>query len=164
MKTLAIEKLNSIVSYEKETGFLFWKKHKNQSSKEGSVAGSVDCEGYVTVRTAWGAFKAHRIAWAIHFNEWPKSFIDHINGNKSDNRIENLRIASHSQNCQNKRKALPSSKSGLIGAMFDNTTGRYRSRIWVGKKRISLGSFKTAEEAHAAYIEAKRELHEFCTI
>lgn len=164
MKTLNIDELNAVISYDKETGLLIWKKHKNQSVKEGSIAGFIDTEGYVIVRIKGVALKAHRIAWAITFNKWPDILIDHINGNPSDNRIANLRVASHSQNCQNKRKALPSSKSGLMGAMFDNSTGRYRSRIRVGGKRISLGSFKTPEEAHDAYLKAKRNLHEFCAI
>lgn len=163
MKSVDIDYLKSILTYEKETGLIRWKIRPVRSKKKTDIAGTL-LDGYVVIVVSGKALKAHRVAWALTFNEWPKGLIDHINGNRSDNRIDNLRTGTQTQNLQNKRSALPSSKSGLIGAMFDNSTGRFRARIRSNGKRINLGSFSTQDEAHFAYLKAKREMHEFCSI
>jgi len=93
--------------------------------------------------------------------EWP-SEIDHINGDKSDNSYRNLREVSRGENMQNKRKAHRNNKTGFLGVARE--AGKYRARIRVCGKNRSLGMYDTPQQAHQAYLAAKRELHEGCTI
>ena len=91
-------------------------------------------------------------------------FIDHVNGNKHDNRICNLRQVSSRENVQNQRRAHVSNKSsGLLGVTV-KANGKCQARIFVGGKNLYLGSFDDAESAHEAYLVAKRKFHPSCTI
>jgi hypothetical protein len=96
--------------------------------------------------------------------EWPKHYIDHINGERSDNRLCNLREATNSQNQQNKKRAMKNSKSGVLGVFWDKERSAFRAEIRLNGKGKFLGRFKTAEEASEVYLAYKRQLHEHCTI
>lgn len=111
-------------------------------------------------------FSEHRVCWALHYGEWPSGVIDHINGDPTDNRICNLRDVDQSVNCQNRRKAHGNCSSGLIGAHKRTINGvvKYASSIMTRGKSRFLGLFNTPEEAHKAYVSAKRQLHSGCTI
>ena len=98
-------------------------------------------------------FLYHRIAWLLFFKEWPSQEIDHRDGNPLNNKIENLRLATRTQNCQNQRLSKVN-KVGLKGVQ--KRSNLFRSRIQVNKKSIHLGYFKTREEAHLAYQNAAR--------
>lgn len=107
----------------------------------------------------------HRVIWEAANGPIPAGMvIDHVNGDRADNRLENLRTGTQAQNCQNRQGPQKNCGSGLIGAYFHKHSGRWHSRIQVRGKTTSLGYFDTAEEASAAYIAAKRKLHEFCTL
>ena len=107
---------------------------------------------------------AHRLAWLYTHGKWPSKYIDHINGVKTDNRIANLREADNGENMQNQRRARRNSKTGLLGVRWNRASGNYVAVITVNRHVINVGSFKTAEEAHEAYLRAKAELHEFGVI
>jgi hypothetical protein len=108
---------------------------------------------------------AHRVAWVHFYGGWPKNVIDHINGDKTDNRIANLRDVPHALNMHNQRAASAHNKrSSLLGAHWHKNGGRWRSNITVAGVTRHLGCFDTEQEAHAAYVEAKRSLHAGCTI
>jgi len=114
-----------------------------------------------------GMHKAHRLAWVMVHGPvlGPDDQIDHINGIRHDNRLCNLRVVSNRENCQNQRSA-PSHNfsTKIIGTSFNKRLGRFESYIkHLGRKR-HLGFWETAEEAHQAYITAKREIHPFGTI
>lgn len=109
-------------------------------------------------------YLSHRLAWLYAFGEWPPDQIDHVNGVREDNRLCNLRKASNAENMQNQRRAKPGNKSGLLGARFNRRDGRWRSDITTSGKRVFLGQFDTAQEAHRAYLAAKAEAHPFSTI
>lgn len=103
----------------------------------------------------------HRLAWMLSNGPIPDGMqVDHINGDRKDNRLENLRLVSHTGNQQNQtRPHVSNVGSGIMGAHLEKRTWKYVARIKDNGKSIHLGTFKTAEAAHAAYVAAKRRLH-----
>jgi hypothetical protein len=127
-------------------------------------AGTLDAiSGYRRVMLRRRNRLAHRLAWFLVTGEWPKNTIDHINGNKSDNRWANLRDVAVQTNSQNERRARRNNRSGFLGVR-KNRVGMYVAAIGIDYGKRHLGSFKTPEEAHAAYIAAKRLHHEGNTL
>ena len=131
--------------------------------KQGETAGSLVNE-YVSITVDAGRYRAHRLAWLYHYGSFPNGEIDHIDGNKSNNSIENLRDVSHAENMQNIKSVTRKNKDGLMGATLYKRTNRWQALIRVNGKQKHIGYFKTAIEAHQAYIKVKRELHPFGTI
>lgn len=162
---LTAQRLKEVLHYDADTG-LFTRFPVKGSSRKHRVGATPKSEsnGYLRIKIDHKLYRAHRLAWLYVYDEWPNDQIDHINGDKTDNRILNLRAATSSQNKQNARKARLDSRSGLIGAMWHGQSGKWRACIQVDGKRKYLGRFDQAEQAHAVYIEAKRTLHPFCTI
>ena len=158
---LTAQRLKEVLHYDADTG-LFTRLRANGRWLHKRV-GSIKL-GYLAIYVKQKSYKAHRLAWLYVHGEWPNDQIDHINGDMADNRISNLRAATHSQNRQNIHKVRSNSKSGLIGAMWDSYNNKWRSKIRFEGKCKHLGYFENAEQAHAVYIEAKRTLHPFCTI
>jgi hypothetical protein len=163
---LTAERLRELLHYDQETGIFTWTQRPSEMARKcapGAVAGSVcKVHGYVYIGIDWVKHPAHRLAWLYVRGEWPQFDIDHIDGDRANNRIGNLRDVSRSVNLQNARKARSDSQSGLLGALRNRN--RWMSRIKANGRMIHLGSFDTPEEAHAAYLAAKRKLHEGCTI
>lgn len=95
----------------------------------------------------------------MFYGEWPETMIDHINGDRRDNKISNLRLADQYINSQNIIKARKDSKIGLRGVRYDAKWRKYVPVIRVGDKRLQLGGYETAEEAHQVYLDAKRKHH-----
>lgn len=122
-------------------------------------------DGYVQVKIAGVPYLAHRVIWCM-FNDNIDTHlvIDHINGVRDDNRIDNLRVVENVLNMQNRRNAQINSKTGLIGSCIHKGTGRYEAQISYHGSKIYIGLFDTPEEAHQAYLKKKRELHTTCTI
>lgn len=161
---LTQERLKELLSYDPETGVFTWMVSRKRS-KSGSTAGSYTKEGYLRVVFFGVEYRLHRLVWLYMTGEWPKDQIDHIDGNPANNRFANLRDVSNCVNQQNIRKAPVHNKStGLLGATLDKETGKFRARIRVNGKKKSLGFFETPQEAHQAYLTAKRKFHEGCTI
>lgn len=158
----SIEALREYFSADIETGKIYLKVSR-QVSMVGAEVGSHDAHGYAQVCMGSGnVLKAHRVIWAIHHGEWPDGPIDHINGDRADNRLSNLRVATDRMNSENKRAAMPFSKTGLLGV---SPHGKgYRAHIVVAGKQKYLGYFKDPQLAHEAYLAAKRRLHEGCTL
>lgn len=141
------------------TGDLWWTMQKH---RVGMIAGQVRRDGYRYVVFQRRRYLAHRIVWYLLYGEMPE-LIDHINGNPQDNRPENLRSASSVLNSQNRRRPTRGNKTGFLGVV--KAGKKFRSSLGVGGKQcIYLGTFETAEAAHAAYLLAKRKHHEGCTI
>ena len=112
------------------------------------------------IRVAKRLYLAHRIVWLYMHGSWPEGDIDHINGERADNRSRNLRSVSRSVNNENRVVASADNKStGLIGAHYHKYSGKFTSQIVVREQKFYLGYFDTAEEAHDAYMTAKAELH-----
>lgn len=147
------------VAYDKATGEII----KTMSDGvQRATAGSVHNAGYRVTRFDSKVVRVHRLAFYLMEGEWPECDVDHINGDRSDNRWSNLRKVDRVTNLQNIRKATAASSSGLLGAC--KSGDRWRARIRVAGRCVSLGAFSTPEEAHAAYLKAKRHYHLGCTI
>lgn len=160
---LTAQRLRELLNYDPETGAL-----TNAVSRihcpAGALAGSKRKNGYIEVSLLGGRYYAHRLAWLHVHGEWPQNSVDHINGVRDDNRIANLRDVQHRVNLQNRRSAPSNSMSGVLGAKWIPRKRLWSSRIKVGGATKSLGYYKTADEAHQAFLSAKRRLHEGCTI
>ncbi len=130
-------------------------------TRNGIPVGYVCSTGYVKVCVARRRYFAHRVVWLLAHGTWPCGAIDHLNGIRSDNRPWNLRLVTQAVNCQNKGGALVTNKStGLLGANHHPSNGRrIRAQIWCGGKNHHIGYFNSPEEAHAAYLQAKAQLH-----
>lgn len=152
--TLTAEYLRENVSYEPVTGVFLWKK-RSMGRTLGKVLGTKIWSGYVTMKVANTVYYAHRLAWLYVHGEWPSCQIDHIDGNKSNNAIANLRLVTASQNSA--RRKTTRSIAPSRGVMPHGTG--YVARIHFGGKRHYLGYFATAEAAKAAYEAKAKELH-----
>jgi len=159
--TLTQERLKELLHYDPLTG-LFTRKCTRGNSRSGSTIGGHSCHGYRMVEIDGRKYGLHRMAWLYCYNDLPDCHIDHINGIRHDNRIENLRKATKSENLQNQRKPSSNNKSGFLGVSKHGN--KWRATITYGGTFHRLGAFKTPEEAHAAYISEKRKHHAFCTI
>lgn len=159
-KKTSIARLNELFLCDPQTGSLTWKVSRGRM-RAGSTAGSRHKHlGYVVVSVDGHMFLAHRIVWAMVNECWPKHFIDHINGIRSDNRISNLRDVSPQVNGQNRSKAASHNKCGFLGVR--QVYGDKFSASIRGKdgRAVHLGTFDTKEQASTAYMAAKASMHE----
>ena len=152
--------IKKYLRYDAETGKIFWKLNKGSTGKAGNEAGGQNC-GYLRMKLNRKSYKAHRIAWLLTYGSWPVDQIDHINGNKKDNRLANLRNVSNRENSRNK-KIYKNNTSGTIGVSFDKSKQGYVASIMINGKHKNLGVFKNKEEAIAARAAAniKYNFHE----
>lgn len=159
MSLISYERLIELVDYDMSTG-LFTRKKSSGRCLSGRVLGYKKNNGYIAFTLDSKKYFAHRLAWLYVHKNHPKHDIDHIDGDRTNNKIENLRDVARSTNLENSSKAKSSNKStGLIGSYFHKQTGKFMSRIQVNKKDKYLGLFDTAELAHNAYMTAKKQLH-----
>ena len=164
---LTADRLKELVNYDPDTGVFTRRVRTAQRHQVGDradfVVSSGHLAGYCRVSVDSKRFMAHRCAWLYMYGEWPKQDIDHINGDKSDNRICNLRDVSNQTNRENLRKPHKDSESKFLGVYLHNQ-GKWVARIQTMRKMKHIGMFDTPEEAHQAYLIEKRKLHSGCTI
>ena len=154
----------SKLHYNPATGIFTWSTG-GRGIRKSAIAGTKNSEGYWGVRCCGRVYLAHRLAWFFVHGEWPHGGIDHINGDRMDNRLENLRVVAHEINMQNKRAAMANNNScGLLGVTWNKQHCKWQSKLMASGKRHHIGYFDTAESAHEAYLNAKRILHPGCTI
>jgi hypothetical protein len=152
------EYLKDILIYDKETGIFTWKVNHTCKSKIGKLAGSIKQNKYVEVQINKKRYYAHRLAWLYEYGQFPKQQLDHINNNPNDNRIENLREASYSQNGMNK-SLQKNNKSGVKGVGWCETAKKWRARITINKIEYHLGLFSDLELAELVVTEARNKYH-----
>jgi len=162
MTSISKQRILELLDYNKETGIFTWKKPETNRVKPGGLAGRKHKRGYVVIGLDKKIYTAHRLAWICSNGLTPNGEVDHINGQKTDNRIANLRVVDRIGNMQNRRRANKDGETGFLGVSKNH--GSYRAQITANGVRLSLGNFKTPELAHDAYVKAKRIHHKTCSI
>lgn len=152
-------RLKELLDYDLGTGVFTWRVSCG-TAKSGSVSGTVRPDGYVGIQIDRKPYLAHRLAWLYVHGEFPTDQIDHVNRVRTDNRIENLRLATNAENAQNMSK-YRTNTSGVVGVCWYKRDGNWLAFIWLNGKKIHLGLFDTIEEAAAARTAAKAKLHTF---
>lgn len=167
------ELIAPILAYEPESGSFFWRADRRMGrtgkghlvATAGDQAGGISTDsGYVQIRVVKKKRFGHRLAFLLMTGKWPSGQVDHINGNRADNRWANLRDVPQKVNAQNLRAVRPDSKTGVMGVQLHAQKGKYVARIRVDGKTKCLGYYQTTSAASDAYLTAKRLLHEGCTI
>ena len=149
------ENIREYLEYDRDSGTFKWAKDVSIRSRKGMIAGTISSRGYVTICIHRTFYKAHNLAWLYVYGEYPKFEIDHINHIQSDNRIINLRDVTPVENARNQPKH-KRNKSGVNGVSFHTATGKWRARITVNGKFISLGLYHNLDDAKNARINANR--------
>lgn len=151
---LTQRELKEMFSYDPDTGlFTNLTVRGHGRIKIGDIAGNIYANGYRYIEIKGKAFRSCRLVWLYVNGELPTKFVEHRNGNKSDDRLRNLRLATNSENQAN-RGAPSNNTSGTKGVRFDSDRMKWRAQIMVNGKSKNLGRFQTREEAMAAYANA----------
>lgn len=149
-----------------QDGQLIWKIKPSARTSLGAIAGTPNHDGYVRVGFKRKMVFAHRIVWLLTYGEWPQGEIDHVNGQRNDNRPENLRVVSRKENMQNQRCAHKTNRTGALGVRktSNSSQDRWYASIRADGRTHYLGVVDSVEAAKDLYITAKRRLHEGCTL
>jgi hypothetical protein len=161
---LTTERLRELLHYDLKTGLFTWKVRSAQRIQVGDVAGTVNKGGYVQIGIDGTQPYAHRLAFLFILGTWPMNVVDHIDTDTSNNAWTNLRDTTQRANIQNRRRPQSNSDSGLLGVSWSAYHGRWRACLLVDGVNKHLGYFGDKHEAYAAYVSAKRQLHEGCTL
>lgn len=149
--SLTSDLLHELFRYEPESGKLFWGISSNNTINIGQEAGSLTAKGYRGVKINERSYQAHRLIWIMAHGEIREDLqIDHINGVRDDNRIENLRLVTNQQNQFNTRAK---------GYSWNTVVKKWLVRIGIDGGRKHIGYYDTEEEARTAYLEAKKKYH-----
>lgn len=147
------EMIFEFFEYDRENGIFLWRSHWDYPARmrlTGKKAGTLNKKGYYEIGFQYERFLLHRLIWFIENGTEPDN-VDHINGNPKDNRIQNLRSATHRSNHQNKKWHR---EGRLVGASWTAKLDKWQSQAWIGGKKVYLGVFSTELEAHQAYCKA----------
>jgi hypothetical protein len=155
---LTQKRLKQLLHYNPETG-IFTRLTSNRKQKTGDIAGGLNTIGYWTIHVDNARRYAHRLAWLYVHGAWPNGDIDHINGNRADCKISNLRDVPHKINMQNSTKPRSNNKTGFLGVHWSGTRNKFIAKIKTDNKSKHIGCFDTSEEAYAAYVSEKRICH-----
>lgn len=161
------EEACAVFNYDPDTGVISWAVDRYTGGtgnhlrmRAGEQAGTEHPKGYRYISHAHRHYLTHRLAWFIVHGQWPSRWLDHIDGDKRNNRLANLREASRPENQRN-RGANRNNTTGFKGVRLDKRAkfNRFQARITVDNKVLWLGAYPTAEAAHAAYCEAAARYH-----
>jgi hypothetical protein len=148
--------------YNPQTGDLTWAKRPATRVHVGDVAGAINGSGYRVIEFRGKSYPAHRVIWFYMNGAWPPEMIDHINGNRADNRIDNLRAVDAKANAENQLRPQRNNKCGLMGV--SKYRDKWKAQISHAGRVIYLGLFTDPLAAHQTYVAKKRELHAACTL
>lgn len=147
------ERVRELFNYDPETGIIECKISRRKA-RAGSIAGKLTWHGYLRTEVEGKKYYNHLLAWLFVHGEWPPDEIDHIDRDKTNNRISNLRLATHAQNKRNS----PGRRKTLKGA-YRRSNGSWRSQLRYDGALLELGTFKTEQEAHEAYKRTAERLY-----
>lgn len=147
------------LKYNSDNGNFTWIKPTSKRVCIGTKAGTLDKDGYCVIKFNYKLYRAHRLAWFYMYDVWPSQQIDHIDGNKLNNSITNLRDVNSQTNMENIKNVGRSNTSGMLGVSFHKHKKKYMANIKVNKKTMYLGSFNKAEDAQSAYLKYKQQYH-----
>lgn len=158
--TLTYDKLCEVLEYDPNTGEFTWAKRLSNRAIVGKRAGwrNPAKDSYIRISIEGRTYLAHRLAWMYCYGSLPEKYLDHIDGNPENNRIDNLRECNQSENNQNARRRVDNT-SGHVGVVAFR--GKWKAEICLNREVSGLGVFDTKAEAIAAYLGAKRVLHRF---
>jgi hypothetical protein len=156
------ETLRLALRYDPATGKIYWRDDWYPASRTTDEVGWIEhpeypSGGYLRFHHRGQMFMGHRVIWFLHYGEWPPQEIDHIDGDSTNNRIENLRLSDRTQNNQNKRP-YKNNKTGYKGVSITKK-GNYLSQIAKDKKNYWLGEYNCPIEAARAYDRKAIDLH-----
>jgi len=153
---LTQERLKEVVDYNPETGIFTWRCAQGKRTDLIGQTAGFDVNGYIGIRIDYERYPAHRLAWLYVHGRWPVNEIDHRDRVRSNNRINNLREATHEQNLWNQGGRAWSTSKGIRGVSWDTQTSKWRATITIRKKTKSLGRFEKQDEARAVREAAER--------
>lgn len=151
-----LAELKRIMKYDPLTGEFIRTIDHSSRAKAGAVAGSVVSDGYRQICVLGKVYRAHRLAWLYAYGYMPNETVDHINRNRSDNRLSNLRLATKKQNAEN-IKLRNDNVTGYKGVSWRASHTKWEAKIQHNKKTLHLGFFDSPKEASAAYQTAAKE-------
>ncbi len=158
-KSVTVEMARRLLDYDPETGVFLWNSRPVirvpdkawNDQWAGKIAGAIGETGYRTINIKNARCRAHRLAWLHVHGSWPIDHLDHINGQRDDNRIANLRAVTRAENMKNVK--MPSTnKSGVVGVLWNKRKHSWRAFITLDHKQRYLGHFKTFDLA----VEARK--------
>jgi hypothetical protein len=152
----SVDELNDLLHYDAETGQFTWKKDRGFKARANTPAGTLGKSGYVLMCINGTRYLAHRIAYKMAYGTDPEDMLDHIDGNITNNRISNLRVANPIENQGNRRRA-KNNKSGVKGVHWCERDKHWIAQITKDKSKVWLGCFVSKEQAASAYEAAAKE-------
>lgn len=158
MKTpLTAERVRELLDYDPNTGIFKWRRLTRYHTR-GDKTGTRDKDGRLRINVDRHRCISNRLAWLYMTGEWPTGFVDHRDNDPTNDRWDNLRLASAIENGRNRGKT-KRNKTGFKGVSIHRRTGKFVAHINLGRRDKNLGYFDSAEEAHAAYCRAAAEIH-----
>jgi hypothetical protein len=164
------DELRQLLRYEQDTGKLYWlprpasmfekplrANNWNSRYADREAFTALNEDGYHHGKVAGKMVRAHRVVWAMVFNAWPDGEVDHINGDRTDNRLENLRLASRLSNGQNQKRFVTNT-SGYTGVSYHKRSKRWQASVHFEGRSRTLGYFDSPEAAAEARAQANRDL------
>lgn len=162
MRELTQQILKSLLTYDPTTGLFTYAKARPRV-KVGAVAGHLHKgHGYIQIKVNGKLYLAHRLAWLYTYGVWPSDQLDHINRDRTDNRLINLREVTQAQNCQN-RPLQSNATSGVKGVTWNKVLHKWHARISLNGRRFHVGWFLTKDDAVKARLAAESTMHPFRT-
>lgn len=159
MNSLPMDRLRKLVRLDENTGEVIRVAPGGSRARVGRPVGSLAVTGYLETKLDGVRLLVHRVAYALHNGYWPSEIVDHMNGNRVDNRPENLRLLTNRTNARNITAPHAGNASGYLGVTWSKSKNKWQATICTNGKRQYLGAYECAKEAHEVYRQHKVAAH-----